>query len=46
MNSEVWVCLTEKERCLAFVLVDNGYDVWVAANPPFVLPSKFTNRAF
>lgn len=30
MNSEVWVCLTEKERCLAFVLVDNGYDVWVA----------------
>ena len=29
MNSEVWVCLTEKERCLPFMLVENGYDVWV-----------------
>ena len=29
MNSEVWVCLTEKERCLPFVLVEKGYDVWV-----------------
>lgn len=29
MNSEIWVCLTEKERCLPFVLVDAGYDVWV-----------------
>ena len=29
MNSEVWVCITEKERCLPFVLVDQGYDVWV-----------------
>jgi lysosomal acid lipase/cholesteryl ester hydrolase len=29
MNSEVWVCLTEKERCLPFQLVDKGYDVWV-----------------
>ena len=29
MNSEVWVCLTEKERCLPFLLVDKGYDVWV-----------------
>lgn len=29
MNSEIWVCLTEKERCLPFVLVDSGYDVWV-----------------
>ena len=29
MNSEVWVCLTEKERCLPFILVDKGYDVWV-----------------
>ncbi|KAL8804995.1 MAG: hypothetical protein Q9182_002197 [Xanthomendoza sp. 2 TL-2023] len=30
MNSEVWVCLTEKERCLPFMLVDKGYDVWFA----------------
>ena len=30
MNSEVWVCLTEKERCLPFMLVERGYDVWVS----------------
>ena len=29
MNSEVWVCLTEKERSLPFMLVEKGYDVWV-----------------
>ncbi len=29
MNSEVWVCMTEKERCLPFMLVEKGYDVWV-----------------
>lgn len=29
MNSEVWVCLTERERCLPFELVERGYDVWV-----------------
>jgi len=32
MNSEVWVCLTEKERCLPFVLVEQGYDVWLGNN--------------
>lgn len=31
MNSEVWVCLTDAERCLPFVLVDRGYDVWVCS---------------
>ena len=29
MNSEVWVCLTDEERCLPFQLVEKGYDVWV-----------------
>ena len=32
MNSEVWVCLTEKERCLPFALVERGYDVWLGNN--------------
>lgn len=26
MNSEVWVCLTDAERSLPFVLVEQGYD--------------------
>ena len=29
MNSEVWVCMTERERCLPFMLVERGYDVWL-----------------
>lgn len=29
MNSEVWVCSSEREKCLAFVLVEKGFDVWV-----------------
>ncbi|KAL8954128.1 MAG: hypothetical protein Q9222_000010 [Ikaeria aurantiellina] len=32
MNSEVWVCLTEKERCLPLMLVEKGYDVWLGNN--------------
>ncbi|KAK3622646.1 cholesterol esterase [Elasticomyces elasticus] len=32
MNSEVWVCLTEEQRCLPFVLVEQGYDVWLGNN--------------
>ncbi|KAF5326580.1 hypothetical protein D9611_000011 [Ephemerocybe angulata] len=32
MNSEVWVCITEPQRCLAFVLVEQGYDVWFGNN--------------
>ncbi len=37
MNSEVWVCLTDAQRCLPFVLVDRGFDVWVGTplqHPP------------
>ncbi|KXN87367.1 hypothetical protein AN958_08919 [Leucoagaricus sp. SymC.cos] len=32
MNSEVWVCLTNPERSLAFVLAEQGYDVWLGNN--------------
>lgn len=32
MNSEIWVCLTDPERSLAFVLVEQGYDVWLGNN--------------
>ncbi|WPH05076.1 putative lipase c16a3.12c [Acrodontium crateriforme] len=32
MNSEVWVCLTEKERCLPFLLLEQGFDVWLGNN--------------
>jgi len=34
MNSEVWVCLTDAQRCLPFVLVDQGFDVWVGVGRP------------
>lgn len=34
MNSEVWVCLSEEERCLPFALVERGYDVWVSPSTP------------
>jgi len=32
MNSEVWVCLTDEQRCLPFTLVEKGYDVWLGNN--------------
>lgn len=35
MNSEVWVCLTDAERCLPFTLVEKGYDVWVSHIVPY-----------
>ncbi|KAJ3329837.1 hypothetical protein HDU93_000757, partial [Gonapodya sp. JEL0774] len=30
MCSEVWICHTMRNRSLAFVLADLGYDVWIA----------------
>ncbi|KAK4042148.1 triacylglycerol lipase [Parachaetomium inaequale] len=32
MNSEVWVCLTDEQRCLPFTLVEKGFDVWFGNN--------------
>ncbi|KAI1110706.1 Alpha/Beta hydrolase protein [Nemania sp. NC0429] len=32
MNSEVWVCQTDEQRCLPFVLVEQGFDVWLGNN--------------
>ncbi|EPQ54977.1 alpha/beta-hydrolase [Gloeophyllum trabeum ATCC 11539] len=32
MNSEVWVCLTDEERALPFVLAEHGFDVWLGNN--------------
>ncbi|ORY67437.1 Alpha/Beta hydrolase protein [Pseudomassariella vexata] len=32
MNSEVWVCLTDAQRCLPFTLVERGFDVWFGNN--------------
>ncbi|KAM0356153.1 hypothetical protein ACHAPU_000548 [Fusarium lateritium] len=32
MNSEVWVSLTDAQRCLPFELVERGYDVWFGNN--------------
>ena len=29
MNSEVWVSMTDQKKCLPFVLVMQGFDVWV-----------------
>ncbi|PSR77169.1 hypothetical protein PHLCEN_2v8034 [Hermanssonia centrifuga] len=32
MNSEIWLCLTSPERCIPFVLVELGFDVWLGNN--------------
>ncbi|QRV76292.1 alpha/beta hydrolase family protein [Ceratobasidium sp. AG-Ba] len=32
LHHEVWVCLTDAERCLPFTLADAGYDVWLGNN--------------
>jgi len=41
MNSEVWVCLTDEQRSLPFVLVERGFDVWVRS-PAVGRASKLT----
>ncbi|TVY42051.1 putative lipase [Lachnellula occidentalis] len=46
MNSEVWVCLTDEQRCLPFKLVEAGYDVWVnvfIALAPAMSPAGLSN---
>lgn len=45
MNSEVWVCLTDEERCLPFKLVEKGYDVWVSAAEIFFAHIILTKRS-
>lgn len=32
MNSEIWVTATEAQRCLPFILVERGFDVWFGNN--------------
>ncbi|CCM03015.1 uncharacterized protein FIBRA_05132 [Fibroporia radiculosa] len=32
MNSEVWICLTDPRRSVAFALVERGFDVWLGNN--------------
>jgi lysosomal acid lipase/cholesteryl ester hydrolase len=39
MNSEVWVCSTDQEKCLPFELVERGYDVWVGIHRRRTAPS-------
>ena len=41
MNSEVWVCLTDEQRCLPFELVERGFDVWVSR---YLYPSFMVAR--
>lgn len=44
MNSEVWVCQTDEKRCLAFELVERGFDVWVRLSAHPSRPRGHTER--
>jgi len=37
-NSEFFIALSDVHRCLPFVLVDNGYDVWLGNNRYLLIP--------
>lgn len=45
MNSEIWVCLTDAHRCLPFVLVERGFDVWVRSSLDPSLNTHTNNRS-
>lgn len=45
MNSEVWVCLTDAQRALPFLLVEKGFDVWVGNNPNPIVSTEKGDRS-
>ncbi|CAK5282438.1 unnamed protein product [Mycena citricolor] len=45
MNSEVWICLTDEERSLPFVLVERGFDVWLGNNRQFAPGNKYSKKS-